>query len=242
MKMKIWLALMIGLLLLSSPTVFAEERLIIVNGVGEKSLDPNLVNLTVEVWSKATTAKQAQQAAANQFKHLKKSCDDFKVKKEDMQTDNYALSPEYEYDQKTRQNKMTGFRVSQTMLVTLRKVEDAGNFIDAIVADKKSTDSGVNVNSISWDSDKRSAMQIATLAEAVRAAKVKADEIAKAAGVRIKGVSKISHSTSSGGQPPILRAFSLEKNMVDSGGGAATEISAGQIKVRVEVVAEYEIN
>lgn len=242
MKMKTLLVLAAGVLLLSSPGAFAEERLIIVNGVGEKSLDPNLVNLTVEVWSKAATAKQAQQAAANQFKHFKKSCDDFKVKKEDLQTDNYALNPEYEYDQKTRQNKMTGFRVSQTMAVTLRKVEDAGNFIDAIVSDKKSTDSGINVNSISWDSDKRAATQTATLADAVRAAKVKADEIAKAAGVKIKGVSKISHNTNSGVQPAMFRAFSLEKTMADSGGGAATEVSAGQIKVRVEVIAEYEIN
>ncbi|NUN05334.1 MAG: SIMPL domain-containing protein [Bdellovibrio sp.] len=237
--MKTWLILAAALLLLSSPGAFAEERLIMVNGVGEKSLDPNMVNLTVEVWSKAPSAKQAQQLAANQFKNIKKSFDDFKIKKEDMQTDSYSLSPEYEYDQKTRQNKMTGFRVSQSLSVTLRKVEDAGNFIDALVSDKKTTDSGVSLNSIAWDSDKRLAAETATLAEAVRAAKIKAEEIAKAAGVRIKGVSKISHTTSAAGPRPAMREMGLMKMSADS---AATEVAAGQIKVRVEVIAEYEIN
>ncbi len=216
----------------------AEERLIVVSGTAEKSLDPNLVNLTVEVWSKAGTAKQAQQLAAQQFKQMKKTLDEFKIKKEDVQTDNYSLTPEYEYDQKSRQNKMIGFRVSQTLLVTLRKVDEAGNFLDALVSEKKTMDSGVNVNSLAWDSDKRSQVETATLGDAVRSAKAKAEEIAKAAGVKVKGVSKISHTMSGGGPQPIFRNYGL-KAMAES---ASTEVAAGQIKVRVEVTAEYEIN
>ena len=164
----------------------SDSSLIVVNGVAEKSLDPNMMSLTIEVWSRATTAKQAQQLAATQYKQIKKTLDDFKIKKEDVQTDNYALNPDYEFDQKTRQNKMIGFRVSQTLLVTLRKVEDGGNFIDALVADKKTLDSGVNLNSINWDSDKKAQTETATLGDAVKAARVKAEEIAKAAGVKIK--------------------------------------------------------
>lgn len=240
MKTKKMLTLLASLILLSSFGARAEDRLIVVNGVGEKGLDPNMVNVTVEVWSKSSTAKQAQQLAATQFKNVKKSFDDFKLKKEDIQTDNYSLSPEYEYDQKTRQNKMTGFRVSQTLSVTLRKVEDTGNFIDALVSDKKSNDAGVNVNSIAWDSDKRQATETATLADAVRAAKTKAEEIAKAAGVKIKGVARISHNTSSSGPRPAMRDLGGMMKMAAE--SASTEVAAGQIKVRVEVIAEYEIN
>lgn len=215
------------------------DRMIVVNGTSEKGMDPNMVSMTVEVWSKASTAKAAQQAAAVQFKQVKKVFDDFKVKKEDIQTDNYALNPEYVYDQKTQANKMVGFRVVQSLMVTLRKVDDAGPFLDALVTDKQTKDAGVNVNSINWDSDKRSQAEVAALGDAVRAAKVKAEEIAKAAGVKIKGVARISHSTS-GAQPPMpmVRNFAM-KAMADS---APTELSAGQIKVRIEVTAEYEIN
>ncbi|MBO9666201.1 MAG: SIMPL domain-containing protein [Bdellovibrio sp.] len=217
-----------------------EDRMIIVNGTAEKGMDPNLVTMNVEVWSKAATAKQAQQLAANQSKQVKKVFDDFKIKKEDYQTDNYSLSPEYVYDQKTQQNKLVGFRVVQSSIVTLRKVDEAGTFLDALITEKKSTDSGVNVNNISWDSDKRSQVEVSALGDAVRASKVKAEEIAKAAGVKLKGVSRISHGTS-GVQPPmpVMRNFGLMKAAADS---APTELSGGQIKVRVEVTAEYEIN
>lgn len=217
----------------------AADRTIVVSGTSEKGLDPNMVSMTVEVWSKAQTAKQAQQSAANQFKIVKKVFEDFKVKKEDIQTDNYSLNPEYVYDQKTQTNKMVGFRVMQSLVVTLRKVDEAGPFLDALVTDKKSTDSGVNVNSISWDSDKRSATETSALGDAVRNTKVKAEEIAKAAGVKIKGVTRISHGVTAAQPPmPMVRNFAM-KAMADS---APTELSAGQIKVRVEVTAEYEIN
>lgn len=215
----------------------SDSNLIVVNGVAEKSLEPNLMGLTIEVWSRAATAKQAQQLAATQFKHIKKTLDDFKIKKEDIQTDNYSLNPDYEYDQKTRQNKMIGFRVSQTLLVTLRKVEEGGNFIDALVSDKKSLDFGVNLNSVNWDSDKKAQLETATLGDAVRAARVKAEEIAKAAGVKIKGVAKITHQTSGGGGP-VLRNYSLKAMDMAS----STEVAAGQIKVKVEVTAEYNID
>ncbi|MNK86201.1 26 kDa periplasmic immunogenic protein precursor [compost metagenome] len=199
-----------------------------------------MVNMTVEVWSKAPNAKQAQSLAAGIYKQAKKVFDDYKLKKEDIQTDQYNLNPEYVYDNKTQQNKMVGFRVTHSLNVTLKKVEDAGAFLDALISDKKSMDSGINVNSISWDSDKRAATETSTLTDAVKAAKVKADEIAKAAGVKITGVSKISHTPSSSGPTPIRNFGAGMKAMaMDS---ASTDLSGGQIKVRVEVTAEYEIN
>ena len=136
---------------------------------------------------------------------------------------------------------MVGFRVMHTLNVTLKKVEDAGAFLDALISDKKTNDSGINVNSIAWDSTLRSATETATLADAVKAAKVKAEEIAKAAGVKITSVSKISHAPSSGGPVPMMRNFGAGMKAM-AAESASTDLSGGQIKVRVEVTAEYEIN
>ena len=234
---------MLGALLLTlcvSFSALADDRFIVVGGSGEKSLDPNMVSLTVEIWSKAATAKQAQQMAATQYKSVKKAFDDFKIKKEDIQTDNYSLNPEYTYDQKTQTNRMTGFRVSQSLRVVIRKVDDAGNFLDALVSEKKSNDTGVNINSINWDSDQRAKAELAALGDAVKEAKLKAEEIAQAAGVKIKGVSKISH-----GAAPIQPPMPVFRAMKSFGGAAemadSTQVSAGQIKVRVDVTAEYQI-
>ncbi|MNL71378.1 hypothetical protein D3C87_1965230 [compost metagenome] len=73
----------------------------------------------------------------------------------------------------------------------------------------------------------------------MKSTKQKAEEIAKAAGVKIKGVSKISHGSSVQPPMPVFRAMkSFGGAMADS---ASTEVAGGQVKVHVDVTAEYEI-
>lgn len=223
------------------PTTFAQadSHIIAVGGSAEKSLEPNMISLTVEIWSKAGSAKQAQALASAEYQRVKKVFDNFKIKKEDISTDNYALNPEYVYDSKTQQNKMAGFRAVQSLLVTLKKVDEAGAFLDAVsTAEKK--DAGVNINNLRWDSDKRGQVELAGLSEAVQNSRHKADEIAKAANVKIKAVARISHNTSADNSPIPFRGGGMMK--MSASNAAPTELAAGAIKVRVEVHAEYEIN
>jgi len=228
----------VSFLFLFAGSVFAADKLIQVNGIAETSLEPNMISMNVEVWSKSANAKTAQQLAAQEFKNVKKVFDDFKVKKEDIQTDNYSLQPEYQWDPKTQQNKALGFRVVQTLNITLRSVEGAGPFLDALIDHKQGKSAGMNVNSIRWDSDQRAQAEITALGEAVKSAKAKADELAKAAGVKIKSVSKLQHSSATI-QPPMPLHGGMAKTMMAEA-AAPTELAGGQIKVRVEVQAEYE--
>lgn len=231
--------LLLILALFVSVSAFADDKLIVVSSFAEKAVEPDMVTLNVEVWSKASSAKQAQSLNASEFQKVRKSFDSFKVKKEDIQTDTYSLNPEYIYDQKTQQNKMVGFRALQILRVTLHKTEDLGAFLDAVVASGSKNESGVNVNSISWDTDKRQQIELSALADAVKSGRAKADELAKAANVRIKGVSMLSHGVSSSLPPMPVRG--MMKAMAFDAGGANTEVMAGQVKVRVDVTAQYEI-
>ena len=216
----------------------ADAHIIAVSGSAEKSLEPNMITLTVEIWSKNSTAKQAQALAATEYQRVKKVFENFKIKKEDINTDSYSLNPEYIYDAKTQQNKMVGFRAVQALNVTFRKVEDAGSFLDALsTAEKK--DAGVNINNLRWDSDKRASVEVAGLGDAVQNARLKADEIAKAAGVKIKAVARISHNVSSDNPPVPFRGGMMK---MSASTNAPTELAAGAIKIHVEVQAEYEIN
>lgn len=222
-----------------SATSFAEGKLIVVSSFAEKSAEPNMVSLNVEVWSKAVTAKQAQSLNATEFQKVKKTLESFKIKKEDIQTENYSLNPEYIYDQKTQQNKMVGFHALQILRVTLKKVEDLGSLLDSVVTSATKNDSGANVNSILWDTDKRQQMELAALTDAVKNGRLKADELAKAANVKIKGVSMLSHGVAASNNPIPPRG--MMKAMAFEAGGANTEVMAGQVKVRVDVTAQYDI-
>ncbi|RYZ85853.1 MAG: DUF541 domain-containing protein [Proteobacteria bacterium] len=217
----------------------ADEKLIIVTSTAEKSADPTLVSFNIEVWSKATSAKLAQEAGANVFQRVKKVCETNKLKKEDIETDSYSLNPEYIYDQKTQQNRMIGFRSVQVLRVTLHKPEVLGSFLDQLTTPaSKSADanSGVNINSVVWDTDKRASLEVAALGDAVRVGRTKADELAKAAGVKIKGIYQISTGIASSGPGPqnqFLRAKSSD--------ASGTELAPGQVKVRADVTTQYEV-
>lgn len=222
-------------------TSFADTdmHLIYVNGVAEKTVEPNMVLIHLESWAKAPTATAAQEQQALQFGKVKSSLEKFKIKKEDIQTQGFSVYPEYTYDQKAQLNKISGYRVSHSVLLTYRKTEDAGTLLDSLVTSKGEI-SGVNIQSVSWDYDKKAEVETATLGDAVKNARSKAEDLAKAADVIIKAVHKIQHTSYA---PPVAQPMYERAAMksMDAGVVAPTELSSGQIKVRVEVQMEFEI-
>lgn len=221
-----------------------EPKLIEVTAVAERAVDPDMIRLNVEVWSKAATASRAQALAGEELKKTLAALDAFKIRKEDMQTVSYSFGPEYVWDQQRAQNRLTGFRSTQTLQVVLRKTDQAGRFIDALTkadkgGDNPKAEAGSTVNSIQWDTSKRDEIETAGLADAVKLARRKADEIAKAADVRIKGVYRLSHAAE--GEVVVRPMMARAAKMLTENAGGGTALAEGQIKVRVSVSAAYEL-
>ena len=236
-----FLSFFIAVLLAGGGYSVAADRdlhLIYVNGLAEKTIEPDMILVRLESWAKAAVAAKAQEQQAAQFAKVKNGLEKFRIKKEDIQTEAYSVSPEYVYDQKSQQSKINGYRVSHVVLVIYRKIDDAGAFLDTMVTSRGET-SGISVQNISWDSSKKAEIEVSALGEAVKNARAKADQLARAAGVEIKAVHRIQHSsgTPPGPQPMLYEAASMKM------GGAApqTELSSGQIKIRVDVQMEFEI-
>ncbi len=212
-------------------------NLIVVNGTAERSIEPNMTVLQIESWGKATSAKTAQETQASQYAKIKNVIEKFKIKKDDFRTENFTVAPEYIYDQKTQSNKITGYRVSHQIGIIYRKTDDVGSLVDALTAVSKNDAGGVNVQNISWDFDKKSVLENTALADAVKSARAKAEELAKAAGVKIKAVHRIQFQT---GSAEPVRPMMMKVRAMDVS-DAPTELSAGQVKVTVDVQMEFEI-
>jgi uncharacterized protein YggE len=99
----------------------------------------------------------------------------------------------------------------------------------------------VNVNFIQWDTDKRSQLELTALGDAVRNGRLKADALANAANVKIKSVSQLSHGVSVNLPMPAGRGGMLKAMAFEASSQPATEVLPGQIKVRVDVTAQYEL-
>lgn len=223
----------------------AEENpaLISVNAIAEKSIDPNMVILNIESYGKSGQAKMAQDLQAKEYQKIKNAVDKYKIKKEDFTTENFSMNPEYTYDQKTQSNRITGYRVSHSIKVILRKVDDAGEFVDTLGTSAKPETSGISVQSIQWDSDKKAQAESVAMTEAVKLAQQKAESLAKASGVKIKRVFHVAHMSGSEGvvRSPLLGRAKAMSFASESMADSSTTLSGGQIKVRTEVNMQFEI-
>lgn len=214
------------------------DREITVTGSAEGSLSPNLVNISLDVWAKTKAAQSSQKIVSQLDQQVQKKIESFKMKKDDVQTEGYSIQPEYEYNQQSRQSVLVGYRVSHRQTLILRKTEEVGSFLDAIGSIKTSGESGVSISNLNWDSDGRDSAEVKLLGAAVKSTRVRAEEIAKAAGVKIKQVSKIQHGVG----VVIPQPVPMMKMMAEAQSDVGAVVSPGQIKLRVDVTAQYEIN
>ncbi|MBX3040484.1 MAG: SIMPL domain-containing protein [Bdellovibrionaceae bacterium] len=220
----------------------ADTRLISVSGAAEKSVSPDLISFSLEIWARSAAAQRTQTLAADETKRVMKILENYKIAKEDIQTESFQFGPDYVWDQPTNRNKLNGFSSTQVLRVLLRKTAEAGRLIDAVTVAEKGDagprrEFGTSISRIQWDSTARKAIEVEVLAAAVKEARSKADTMAKAAGVKIKNVYRLAHQAMIEPGPRPMMA----KMAMAAADSASSELAGGEIKVQVTVSADYEI-
>lgn len=238
--MRIGLLSFVLVIFVSVVSKAAEDRhLISVNGIAETMVDPNLLTLQIDSWAKGSTAKVAQEGQAIQYKKILNVIEKFKIKKEDFKTENFSVNPEYVYDTKSRRNKITSYITSHQISIVFKKIEEVGALVDGLVASgKNDASSGVSIQNLIWDTDKRNVYETATIQSAVSSARARAEELAQAAGVKIKAVHRIIHNNYT---PERTFSMAMKSREAMEDAAPQTVLSPGKIKIRVEVQMEFEI-
>lgn len=241
--------LAIYLIVVMGPFVHAEIKpaVIKVSSFAEKKIEPNIMNINVQIWAKAETALQAQELSNKYVKKLKDLTEKFKVKKEDIRTDYFNVSPEYVYDPKTGASRLQNYSSIHQMTVTFKNLDLAGQFIDQSAKGDKNdkNKAGITISSIQWDSDKKGIAESECITAAVKNTRTRADDLAKAAGVTIKGVYMMSHQQihSNFESQPMASSARMEtmNKSVSADAYGSVDLSPGTIKVRADVAVEYLI-
>ena len=202
----------------------SQAKQIAVTGQGTITVRPDVVYVQFGVETSGKTANEAVQKNAQIFEGVKAAIKQAGVADADIQTVQYNTYPVYQ-DQ-----KLTGYRVQNIVRVTYRDVANVGKLLDQLAA------AGVNrVESLAFSSEKMDEYEKQALSLAVKDARSKADALAAAAGVRIKGV--VSMTESGAVQPPV---FYMQRQLSsDLAKNAETDISPGQLKVEAAVQVNY---
>ncbi|MDO8590093.1 MAG: SIMPL domain-containing protein [bacterium] len=214
-----------------------------VSGVGEAVSLPDVATFSFTVSGDAKTVSDAQGQVTGKMDAILAGLEALGIEEKDIETTGYNSFPTYEYSGTVciqsypsycppGKQVLTGYEVSHTISVKVRKTEDVGKAF-AIVGDNGAT----GLSGISFTVDDPDKILDEARAEAITNAEKKAKMLAKELGVRLVRV--VSFYDNSGGITPYY-AEGFGGDMVKSSAPAPT-IPAGENKVNVSVTIVYEI-
>jgi uncharacterized protein YggE len=199
---------------------------------GETRVAPDMATINLGVQTDAPTAAEALKANGARMNQVMAALKKAGIAERDIQTSNLNLNAQYAYEQ-NQPPKLTGYQASNQVTITVRDLAKLGASVDATV------NAGANtVNGISFGlADPRAAEDAARL-EAVKALQAKAALYARATGYKDMRLVNLNEG---GGYtpapPPVpMMAFAAKREMADS-----TSVAAGELKVRIDVNATYEM-
>src|ERR1051325_9631391 len=150
-----------------------------VSAVGSIKREPDQAVLNIAVESAAPTARAAAQTNATKMDALIAAVKAMGIPAASIHTTSYQLDPDYSYPKpgETTPPRITQYRATNMVQITVDTVARAGRVIDAAVAN------GANrLNGISFQIRDEAGARIEALRDAVRKARMEAEAIAQSFG------------------------------------------------------------
>ncbi len=160
---------------------------ITVIGEGRAAAKPDIAIAIIGVETIGKSLGEANDRNSAKMDALLKALKSTGIADKDIQTTSYNVTPERKYNRDTGPGEITSFRVWNQVRVKFRDLKKIGATLDRVVKE------GANsVQSIAFEADDPTPIRARASAAAIAAAHVKAEEMAKAAGVKLGEVLQIS--------------------------------------------------
>lgn len=229
------LLLVAGLVLAGCATVPSTPEVkpqLTVSGTGLVRVSPDTASINLGVATQDTDVAQAVAASNLAAEAIINAVKNLGVAPEDVRTTYFNVSPQPMYDQNGQPTGQTNYWVNNSLVVTLRQVDQLGAVLQAAV------DAGANsINGISFDlTDKTQAEEQARQA-AIADARQRAERLARAAGTTLGEVFSIYTGGYSYGAINYVEAASS----AGSPGGGTVPIAPGTFDVRIDVTLAYTL-
>jgi uncharacterized protein YggE len=196
---------------------------------GMSTRTPDIATISAGVVTQASKAGEAMAANAKAMSATIAALKRAGVADRDIQTQSINLQPQYRYGD-NMPPVLTGYQASNRVAVRIRDLAGAGGVIDALVA------AGANqIDGPTLTVEHPEAALDEARAKALATARARAELYAKAAGLSVRRIVRISESD---GAPPIVRPIA----MMASKRAEATQVEAGQQELTVNLSVVFELN
>lgn len=203
-------------------TVMADTRSITVTGHGEASAKPDQATVTAGVQTFATTVTEASRANQAVVEKIFAALADHGIPDKNIQTSNYSIWAEQDHGER-RQASIVGYRVSNTVSVTIRDIGKVGEILAAV------TNAGANtVHGIHFGVTETDALEERARKAAMEEAQARAESLARLSGVELGEVLSITTSAAARDLPrPMVARQRMEMDAAPAPGIAPGEQSIG---------------
>ena len=203
---------------------------IFVSGAGKVRIKPNIATASIGVDVTAGTLADATNQANTRMNALNEKLKGLGIADKDIQTTNYSITPITQQPRSGGTPTISGYRVNNQVNITIRKIDDTGKVLDAVVAAGAN-----NIYGISFGVDDPTPYQQQARATAIKDAQDKAAQLAKAANVSLGKV--ISISEGSAAPRPVFRAAATSS--VSS--AAEVPVETGELEINVSVDMRFAV-
>ena len=203
---------------------------ITVTGEGHAEAAPDLATISLGVTTQGATAGEAMDANSAALSAVVERLKAAGVADRDMQTSNLSLNPNWQQTDGTQAPVIVGYVASNVLTVRVRALDTLGEVLDRAITDGANT-----LNGISFGLDDPEPALDKARAEAVAAARARAELLVTAAGVKLGRVLSISES---GGYVPPgpMPMYRMEADMAK-----AVPVEGGEVGLTASVTMVFEI-
>jgi uncharacterized protein YggE len=198
---------------------------------GESKVTPDLATITLGVQTDGATAAGAMSANAVQMNKVIAALKKAGIADRDIQTSNLSVNPQYVYVE-NNPPKLSGYQANNQVTIQVRDLTKLGQTVDATVGA-----GATNVGGISFGLQDPKAAEDAARLDAVKALQAKADLYARATGYKIVRLVSLGEGGGYTPAPPPMPMYAMAR--MDK--AESSPVSAGELKVRVDVSATYEL-
>ena len=214
-----------------STTVTTTVPTLSVTGLGEKDVTPDMATVNLGINISKPTADEAMTAASNTIDQMKAKMLELGIKAEDMQTINFNIYPDYNYNDKGEISEVKTYHASNMLEVKIHDLTKVGTIIDGAVKAGANSSYGISfglADPLTFESD--------TLKLAVENAKKKAAVLAESVGKKLGDILVMTDGTTS-----IPETYVQESAREDSMKAGAVSISPGTLKVTSSVTVRFAL-
>jgi uncharacterized protein YggE len=195
-------------------------------GDGRVTIQPDLAQVTFGVEANGQTLAAAQADASTRMQAVIDGLIGLGIPREDIRTSRVSANPVYDPRDNT---VIRGYRATNSVQVKLRELDRVGPIVDAITA------AGANrVEGLTFSVEKIEEPKNQARALAVQNGRVKADQLASLAGMRVVAVKSIQESDASSSPTPVAQPMAARAD-----GMAAPPVEPGTQEIRTQVTVTY---